>query len=60
MSDVMQKEVVRRLVAEGGTDIVIHNGRIYELSVRELDPATVRQAVRNILDQEKTHDPESA
>ncbi|MCL7941185.1 hypothetical protein M8009_12905 [Halomonas sp. ATCH28] len=56
MSSVMQQEVIRRLRDFGGSDIQVVDGRIYELSLRELDLETVRQAVRNFIDQEQAHE----
>ncbi|MGM0783855.1 MAG: hypothetical protein ACQEUM_07070 [Pseudomonadota bacterium] len=38
----------------GGTDIVIVEGEIYEISARKLDRETVRRAVKN-LDEGKRH-----
>lgn len=53
--------IVRHLRSVGGTDIVIDGHAIYEISVRKLDRDTVRQAVRNVIDEKETpHDPASA
>ncbi len=44
-------DAVRHLNRVGGSDILIVDGRIYEISARELDTDTVRQAVRNLIEE---------
>ncbi len=46
------QQAVRHLSrTSGSADIVIVDGRIYEISARELDTDTVRQAVRNLIEE---------
>ncbi len=53
------QQAVRHLTrTNGSADIVIVDGRIYEISARELDTDTVRQAVRNLIE-ERSNDTNS-
>ncbi len=44
-------DAVRHLNRVGGSDILIVDGRVYEIASRELDADTVRQAVRNLIEE---------
>ena len=46
----MQHHVIRRLLCIGGSDIQIIDGRLCEISVREIEPDTAPEAVQRVLE----------
>jgi len=58
------KPVIRQLEKAGGTDVAIVGHEVYEIRVRKLDEDTVRDAIRQLIEQEPQqetpHDPGTA
>lgn len=46
----MQHHVIRRLLCIGGSDIQIIDGRLCEISVREIDQDAAPEAVKRVLE----------
>ncbi len=46
----MQHEVVRQLAANGGRDMQIVDGVLYEVAVRKISPDDAREAVKNVIE----------
>ena len=46
----MQHHVIRRLLCIGGSDIQIIDGRLCEISVREIEPDAAQEAVQRVLE----------
>lgn len=52
----MQHHVIRRLLCIGGSDIQIIDGRLCEISVREIEPDAVPEAFKRVMEgQEDEH-----
>ncbi len=46
---LMQQHVIRQLAAQGGRDMQIVDGAMYEITVRKIGPDTAEQAVESMI-----------